>query len=500
MENRFFSTSCDQRSIALRIEQLENGKVGFFSVGLYPASLAYNCAMQTNGDNLLLAPRPGRDLFGAFDSTSLKEMKTEYIERVNKMAFNNKHSGYNSLADLLLNCELVILSSNSNYIEKDLKEACRLRKELNRQNVVLGCLVGSFCHSRDKNRSYVLCQKEPNLAFFSGFHRHGSLRNESDSFTANFCHPDALTALLGTRLLNKISPNIQVTAGVHNIEAQYIKATKNISSIFAGFAHHFHRDNTGILPTLLTLLLEQCLSQAATVSMQRPDRKKLYSEQLIPITELGYGVQRIEAALVSDGDFHQVRDHTFSQLTAIVADLKGSMMQPQIGNPTRNFQVGSVFSEKILFYKRCPDSLEELIQWCEESGLKRGGLEGLNSLKYWPEIMKMYSIPLQDSSMINLIYVSIFGSPQAKTIAYKILTNSRELTSYCITSVKHPNGATFGKLLSRVSDKKFLEYLAKFIKTKNNKFLLTQEIDTYKENIDSTSSSVILKIIKEILG
>ncbi len=36
----------------------------------------------------------------------------------------------------------------------------------------------------------MLCEKLNNLAFFSGFHRHGALRNPLDSFTANFCHPD----------------------------------------------------------------------------------------------------------------------------------------------------------------------------------------------------------------------------------------------------------------------------------------------------------------------
>ena len=44
------------------------------------------------------------------------------------------------------------------------------------------------------------------------------------------------------------------------------------------------------------------------------------------MTELGYGVQRIEAALVRGGDMEKVRDHTFAQLTAMVADVRGSMM------------------------------------------------------------------------------------------------------------------------------------------------------------------------------
>ena len=77
----------------------------------------------------------------------------------------------------------------------------------------------------------------------------------------------------------------------------------------------------------------------------REDREFLYTQQPFPITELGYGVQRIEASFLKDGNFVQVRDHTFSQLTAMVADVKGSMMLPVIGSPTRNFQVGQILAD-----------------------------------------------------------------------------------------------------------------------------------------------------------
>ncbi len=94
---------------------------------------------------------------------------------------------------------------------------------------MLACVAGSFSHdplSNDRlsNGSSVLCEGQPNLAFFSGFHRHDALSDPVDSFTANFCHPNAITALHGARLLDRISSNIQVSPGVHNVEAQYIKA------------------------------------------------------------------------------------------------------------------------------------------------------------------------------------------------------------------------------------------------------------------------------------
>ena len=435
--NSFFNKPYSSDHIAKRIKEVLNGKVGFYSVGLYPASLAYNCAMHDQGLNILLAPRSGRKLFGAFSEKDLSEMRVVIKNKIESMATVNEEGviRYNTLEDLIIKCELVVLSSNSKHIIDDVNLAFKLREKLNRKNVLIACLVGSFCYDENLNESFVLCEKLNNLAFFSGFHRHGALRNPLDSFTANFCHPDVMNAILGAKLLNKISPNIQVSAGVHNVEGQYIKAAKNISSILAGFGHTFHKSNPGLLPTLLTLLLDQCLDQASYVSMSRSDREDLYEKQPFPITELGYGVQRIEASLLKNGDFVQVRDHTFTQLTAMVADVRGSMMLPVSGCPTRNFQAGEVLAENMNTYNRCPHGVEEFVEWCDKAGLKRGALEGINSLNYWPYIIKKYLIPLNDASMINLLYMCIMGPKDIKDDIYNVMTDSRELTNYCQESV-----------------------------------------------------------------
>ena len=135
-------------------------------------------------------------------------MDSDHVERVLDMG-THRVSGEripNTLQDLILRCEVVVLSANSNHVEEDLLEACRLREELGREQVVLACLAGSFNHDPISNTAYVLCEKQPNLAFFSGFHRHGALRNPFDSFTANFCHPNALIAMLGAQLLDHLSP------------------------------------------------------------------------------------------------------------------------------------------------------------------------------------------------------------------------------------------------------------------------------------------------------
>ena len=460
--NAFFPRSLDADLIKQRILDLERGKVGLYSVGLYPASLAYNCAMQQASENsLMLAPRPGRALFGSFPASALDGMDSDHVDAMERMASHAVAGGRvpNTLSDLIRECELVVLAANSNHIEEDLQEACRLRQELGRENVVLACLAGSFSHDHIQNESYVLCEREPNLAFFSGFHRHGALRNPLDSFTANFCHPNALTALLGARMLDRLSPNIQVSPGVHNVEGQYIKAAKNMSSVFAGFGYTYHQENPGVLPTLLTLLLEQCLDQAATVSMARRDRQRLYNRQPFPLTELGYGVQRIEAALVRGGDMEKVRDHTFAQLTAMVADVRGSMMLPVSGRPTRNFQAGQVLADRMRELQRCPASMEELEGWCEEEGLSKGGLEGLKALRYWPQIVRKYSIPVHDASMVNLLYMAIYGKPSTKDVALSVMTDSRELSTYCQESVRPTHSRRYAEALQSLQQPEAMDLI-----------------------------------------
>jgi hypothetical protein len=507
MHNSFFTNSLDKAYIKQRIQEIEHSKIGLYSVGLYPASLAYNSAMQAKSPILLLAPRSGRELLGAFSQDSLQGMDPQHVRTMERMAYHEKegdgqrpagdHRIPNTLETLISQCELVILSASSNHIEADLAEACDLRAALNRETVVIACLAGSFSHDPVQNNSYVLCEKYPNLAFFSGFHRHEALRDPFDSFTANFCHPDALNALLGAHLLDKLSPNIQVSPGIHNVEAQYIKAAKNIASIFAGFGYEYHRENPGILPAILTLLKDQCLDQAATVSMYRRDRHQLYTQQPIALTELGYGVPRIEASLNQVGERANVRDHTFTQLTAMVADVWGSMMHPAVGTPTRNFQAGQVLAQLMHQLQRCPIAIEEFEQWCQRSGLNTGGLEGLKALQYWPQITAKYGIQAHDASMIHLLYMALCGNGQERRYAYLVMTQSRELANYCQESVRPTHSRKYADALNHLDQADCLDRLVNAV-IADNAYKAIQEENGLDSHPIQTDDPVYLRAMRRI--
>ena len=111
MQNNFIENINDEKYFYSLIKDIEKMKVGFYSVGLYPASLAYNCAMHGNSNNILLAPREDRDLLGAFSNDVLSDMDNETIEKIKRMGHYSSEGIRKSfdLKDLILGCEIVIL-------------------------------------------------------------------------------------------------------------------------------------------------------------------------------------------------------------------------------------------------------------------------------------------------------------------------------------------------------------------------------------------------------
>ena len=153
------------------------------------------------------------------------------------------------------------------------------------------------------------------------------------------------------------------------------------------------------------------------------------------------------------------------------------MMLPVSGKPTRNFQAGEVLAEKMIEYKRCPKGVDEFIEWCERSDLKRGALEGINSLNYWPHILRKYAIPLNNSSMINLLYMCILGPVDIKQYIYNVMTSSRELANYCQESVKSFQSKKISDALNNFHLETSIEFVTKSLTDEDKLFFELNEID-----------------------
>jgi hypothetical protein len=132
MQSSFFAACLAQEIVRQRILQLEQGRVGFYSIGLYPASMAYTSAMHGGAERRRIATRPGRSLFGAFSERDRAGMDPAHVATMEGMAWHraNGRPQPHGLASLIEQCDLVLLSVNSNHIEQDLQEACDLRHQL----------------------------------------------------------------------------------------------------------------------------------------------------------------------------------------------------------------------------------------------------------------------------------------------------------------------------------------------------------------------------------
>ena len=119
----------------------------------------------------------------------------------------------------------------------------------------------------------------------------------------------------------------------------------------AGFGYGYHQ-TTLVSFHPVTLLLDQCLDRAATVSMARPDRQQLYHRQPIPLTELGMPFLALKQRW-----FVMVISRKCGITPSVSSRrwllMRGSMM-PVSGSPTRNFQVGQVLAARCVSINAVP--------------------------------------------------------------------------------------------------------------------------------------------------
>ena len=129
-----------------------------------------------------------------------------------------------------------------------------------------------------------------------------------------------------------------------------------------------------------------------------------------------------------------------------------------------------------------------------DSGLKRGALEGINSLNYWPHIIKKYLIPLNDSSMINLLFMCIMGPEEIKDDIYNVMTNSRELTNYCQESVNSVQSKKISNSLDNFHLDAAINFVTRSLTDQDRLFFELNEIDL-DNSLEADNKPIYNKVI-----
>jgi len=173
------------------------------------------------------------------------------------------------------------------------------------------------------------------------------------------------------------------------------------------------------------------------------------------------------------------------------------MTLPTEGKPTRNFQAGQGLSDLLLQLNRCPKDVSEFVNWCNKYSLSQGGLEGLKSLKFWPDIYKEFKIKNNNCSMINLIYLCFNANSEEKKEIYKVLISSEEITNFCQESVK-------SEFSLELNEKLKGGYIINDIENLYKKLFIDKEQNAFKKNKYSNQISQknpsyinVLKIINK---
>ena len=128
---------------------------------------------------------------------------------------------------------------------------------------------------------------------------------------------------------------------------------------------------------------------------------------------------------------------------------------------------------------------------------KKGGLEGLKALRYWPQILVNYNIQAHDASMVNLLYMAIFGKSDTKAVAFKVMTESRELSNYCQESVRPSHSRRYSEALQNLDHPDALTLLANAVIADNAGRAIPDD-SSQEDGVDSHDSRAYLQVMNAI--
>jgi hypothetical protein len=69
--------------------------------------------------------------------------------------------------------------------------------------------------------------------------------------------------------------------------------------------------------------------------------------------------------------------------------------------------------------------------------------------------------------MVNLLYMAIFGKADTKAIAFRVMTESRELSNYCQESVRPSHSRRYSEALQNLERPESLDLLANAVTADN---------------------------------
>ena len=118
-------------------------------------------------------------------------------------------------------------------------------------------------------------------------------------------------------------------------------------------------------------------------------------------------------------------------------------------------------------------------------------------MRYWPQIARKYAIPAHDASMVNLLYMAIYGRPSVKETAYRVMSDSRELSSYCQESVRPSHSRRYAEALQNLEIPEALDLVVNAVIADNARRAMRGNVPIEENGSDGMAAYLQLMTVIE---
>ena len=109
-------------------------------------------------------------------------------------------------------------------------------------------------------------------------------------------------------------------------------------------------------------------------------------------------------------------------------------------------------------------------------------------------------LQVHDASMVNLLYMAIFGKSDTKAVAFLVMTESRELSNYCQESVRPSHSRRYSEALQNLDRPEALKLLANAVIADNARQAVPDDSnqDDAGANKDSPAYLRVMNMIENV--
>ena len=101
--------------------------------------------------------------------------------------------------------------------------------------------------------------------------------------------------------------------------------------------------------------------------------------------------------------------------------------------------------------------------------------------------------------MVNLLYMAVYGRPAVKETAYRVMTESRELTNYCQESVRPTHARRYAEALQNLEVPEAMDLVVNAVIADNARQAMRGEVTLEEANAGLPAYLQLMDVIESQL-